>query len=367
MPPGSETTEAAKVGSGKGRLVPLLSLLGLALATGPSAAYVAGGQPPPQLTVVVRRAVPLLDALPQILRASLLAVDSFAVFSDRTDEDFVSLGIFTRSGALVKSLAGNGVSTGLAHLTSLQVSQAGTLWATTLIPAEVAQLNENGLLSVRDLQRLKLAYSLALDEAHGYLYVGGCAPPEHTDVDSPCLLVHQFELNGMKFRRSFLQMDPQVLRNAQVGIQWVHLDVDARGIVWVIDSPAFTLYSIDASSGSITPHPIRSRLAKPAGKLDILAGDSYVRSYIENSSSPDSVFAVQDLVVVAIRRPGDIGTAGYLLEIFDHAGAQIGMDVPAPGKLVGKYGARGMFFGRSAQKGATLIQGVLTNSRPSGR
>lgn len=316
----------------------------------------------PRISVLARRAVHLPGALPQLLRVSLLPDGSFVVFSDRITEDFVSLRVFNSSGALVKDLAGTNVPTGLTRLTSLQVSRDGILWATTFIPAEVARFNQNGLISVSDLPKLKMAYALVLDEVHGYVYVSGCAP-EHPGVNLHCLLVSQFAIDGLKFRKSFLQTDPSVLRNTQFGIQWVPLDVDARGIIWAVDSPAFTLYSIDPASGRVTSSPIRSLMAKSAGKLNPIGGGSYTKKYIEASFSPDSVIAVRDRVVVAVRRPGEISVAGYILEIFDSSGVQIGVDVPAPGKLVGKYGTDGLLFGRSGKNGPILIEGVLSDSR----
>ena len=319
------------------------------------------GPEQPQMSVLVRRTIRLPDALPHLTRASLLPDGSFAVLSERLTEDFVSVGIFSTSGELVKNLAGTSVPTGLARLSSLQVDSGGKLWATTFIPGEVARLNQNGLISVSELPKLKMAYALALDEPHGYVYVSGCVP-ESSSSNSPLLLVHQFAIDGLKFCKSFLHSDPSVVGNTQLGIQWVPLDVDTKGTVWAVDSPAFTLYSIDPVSGRSTAIPIRSQLARPSGKLDPVGGNSYTRKYIYASFTPESVIADGDRIIVAIRQPGEMGAAGYLLEIFDSAGVQIGTDVPAPGSLVGKYGTGGLLFGSMAKSGSTLIEGALSNS-----
>jgi hypothetical protein len=316
----------------------------------------------PEMSVELRRTVRLSGALPQLARASLLPGGSFAVFSERFTENFVSVGIFSTSGELVKNLAGTDVPTGLASLSSLQIDSGGILWATTFIPGEVARLNQNGLISVSDLAKLKIAYDLALDEPHGYVYVSGCAS-ENSRADSPLLLVHQFAIDGLKYRKSFLQTDPSVVGNTQLGIQSVPLDVDAKGTVWAVDSPAFTLYSIDPTSGRSTSIPIRSRVAKPSGKLDPFGDNSYTRKYIYASFTPDSVVVAGDRVIVAIRQPGDISAAAYLLEIFDSAGVQIGVDIPAPGRLVGKFGNGGLLFGSPGKNGPTLIEGALSDSR----
>jgi hypothetical protein len=331
------------------------------IACGLSALGVARDRTQPQISVLVRRAVHLRGGQPQLVRASILPDGSLAVFSERVAGDFLSFGIFSASGDLVKNLAGTDVPTGLARLTSLQSDRSGALWTTTFIPSEVARFNQNGLISVSDLPRLKMAYALALDEPHGYVYVSGCVP-EHPGADASFLLVHQFAIDGLKFRKSFLQTDPTVLGNRQLGIQWVPLDVDANGIVWAVDSPALTLYSIDPASGRYASIPIRSRVAKSSGRLDPFGGDSYVKKYIKSSFVPESVIANGDRVVVAIRQPAETNADRYLLEIFDTAGVQIVVDVPAPGSLVGKFGIKGFLFGRMEKDGPVLIEGVLSNS-----
>jgi hypothetical protein len=317
------------------------------------------GNAQPQISVQVLRAVHLAGSQPLIVQASLLPGGSFAVFSERITEDFTSLGIFSAAGELVKNLAGTNVPTGLSRLSSLHVDRGGILWASTLDPGGVARLNQNGLISAGKLSKLKVAYGLALDEAHGYVYVSG-APVDNPGADSSLLLIHQFAIDDLKFRKSFLQMDPSVLDNGQIGIQSVPLDVDKRGIVWAVDSPAFRLYSIDPVSGRRTSIPIRSRVATPAGKLDPLGGGSYTREYIESAFIPESVIADGNRIIVAIRRPGEITAAHYLLEIFDSTGVQIGVDIPAPGRLVGKY-VGGLLFGGVEKAGATIIEGVLSN------
>jgi hypothetical protein len=279
----------------------------------------------------------------------------FAVFSELATENFVSLGIFGSSGGLVKNVAGTSVPTGLPRLSSLQVDSSGLLWVTTLNPAEVARFNQNGLLSVDTLAKPVVGYALALDQARGYVYVGGCAPLP----GAVCLLVHQYAIDGMKYRKSFVETNPDVLRKAQFPIQWVPLDVDPRGIVWALDSPAFTLYSINPVSGHVASYPIRSRVAVPPGPVPPKGGFAEMAGYFRRSFLPGLVLVTRGRVVISIRRPAG---AGDLLEVFNSAGAQVGVDVAAPGRLVGKDSNGGLFFGRSGENGPVLIEGVLSDS-----
>jgi hypothetical protein len=82
--------------------------------------------------------------------------------------------------------------------------------------------------------------------------------------------------------------------------------------------------------------------------------------YFRRSFFPGLVLVTGTRVIISIQRPAG---AGYLLEVFDLAGAQIGVDVPAPGRLVGKYGKGGLFFGRAGQNGPVLVEGVLSDSK----
>lgn len=323
------------------------------------------GQAEPRLSIVVRRSIDLSAALPQLVRACLLPGNYIAILSQGTTEPAASLGIFRSSGALVKNLAGTNIPTGLSLLTSLQAESDGTLWATTFEPAEVARLNRDGVTSANSLSNLLMAYALVVDQTHGYIYVSGCAA-QHRGPNPYCLLVHQFAINGVKLRRSFLQTDPSVLRNTQFGVQWVPLDVDTTGVVWAVDSPAFTLYSIEPDSGRVTSRPIRSRLAVAPGKLNPVGGSSYTREYLRSSFYPVAVITTGNWVIVAIRRPGQFRFATYLLEIFNSAGVQVGLDIPAPGRLVGKYGGGGVLFGSSGKNGPILIEAVLSGlSQPN--
>jgi hypothetical protein len=346
-------------GSGGPRSVGGFSILCFAFVCSLRAVVASGGQVRPRISVTVRRSISLSAALPQLLRVSVLPNGFFAVFSERADEDVVLAEVFSPSGEPVKRIAGTNVATGLARLSSLEVGSDGIIWATGLIPPELGRLNQNGLVSVNDLPKLEMAYGLTLDESHGYVYVSGCVP-EHPGMDFRCLLVHQFSINGLKFRKSFLETDPSVIANSQFGIQWVPLDVDTRGVVWAADAPAFTLYSIDPAADRPVSFPIHSRAARPPGKLDPLGGRSYTMKYIESSWMLDSIMTIGTRIVVSIRQPGELSAARYLLEVFDSAGVQIGMDIPAPGNLVGKSGTEGLLFGRWSQSGPVLVDAVLS-------
>lgn len=354
--------ETRRCRSGERHIVGGLVALCAVLASVFSVHRIASGQPSSRISVLIRQSVDLTGALPQVLQASVLPNGTFVVFSEPPNGDSESFGIFDSIGRLVKNLAGRGVPTGLTYLSSIRAGRGDIFWATALAPPELAQLNQNGVISATNLPQMRLAYDVALDEAHGYVYVSGCAP-EHPERDFQCLLVHQFTIEGLKFQRSFLETDPAVLRNSQFGIQWVPVDVDIKGIVWAVDSPAFTLYSIDPTSGRSSSVLIASRMVRPAGKLDLSGGDSYTKKYVESLFSPDSVVTVSNAVVVAVRRPGELVAARYILEIFNFSGVQIGMDIPAPGRLVGKYGTSGLLFACKGKNGPTLIEGMLSGLR----
>jgi hypothetical protein len=315
-----------------------------------------------RLRISTRRFITLRGALPRAWQVALLPGGGFAVLSGTFTGNDSLLGIFTRSGVLVKNLAGTSVPAGLGSLTSVYVDGRGDLWVGALMPPEVAQFTRNGLVSVRLVPKLKIEYSLALDEARRYLYVAGC-DPEGPGGNVSCLLVHQFTADGLKLRKSFLQMDPSIVRNMQVTMQSVDIDVDGVGTVWAVDSPALVLYKINPASGHVSRYAIRSQIARPPGKL-IQSGDPrYFGSYIRSLFLPTAVIACGDWVAVCVRRAGDSATAGYFLEIFKSSSEQVGEDVAAPGELVGKGSGDTLLFSKPGKHGPILIEAVIPGSR----
>jgi hypothetical protein len=204
-----------------------LRVLCALVACGLSSVRAGGPQELSRTQVVTQHTVELRGALPVLEQVAAQPGGGYAVFSSLADQDFVSLGIFSSSGGLVKNLAGTSVPTGLPRLTSLEADSRGVLWVTTLHPVKVARFDQNGLLSVDALAKVEVGYALALDEPRGYVYVGGYAGLP----GGACLLIHQFAVAGMRFRQSFLKTNPDVLRKSQFPIQWVPLDVDPHGIV----------------------------------------------------------------------------------------------------------------------------------------
>jgi hypothetical protein len=312
-----------------------------------------------RLRVTTQHVTALRGALPRVWQVALLPGGGFAVLSGTFTNNDSLLGIFTESGVLVKNLAGTSVPTGLGNLTSVNADSRGDLWVGAFLPPEVAQFTRSGLVSVRSVPKLKIEYSLALDEARRCLYVAGC-DPEGSGGSVSCLLVHQFTIDGLKLRGSFLQMDPSVVRNMQVTMQSVDIGIDSGGTVWAVDSPALALYKINPASGHVSRYAIRSQIARPPGKLVQRPDPAYFGSYVRSVFLPTAVIASSDWVAVCVRRSGDLATAGYFLEIFKSSGEQVGEDVTAPGGLVGRGSGDTLLFSKPGEHGPVLMEAVIS-------
>src|SRR5579875_3552232 len=317
-----------------------------------TAARWAGGY-----TLRIARKTMLIGALPRVIFATERPEGRLTVLSGTfSGPDTVSLAQFDLSGRLIGKLAGTDIPTGLSRVEGFRVDHLGDTWVSTLYPPELARFSQGSLISAVLLKAIRITYGLALDETRGRVFVAGCSP--RSKPPGGCLLIHQFTFPGLQYVRSFLPTAPEVLQKRQFSVQTVPIEVGPRGNVWAIDSPAWTLYSIDPSSGRVSSHPIQSRVMPRAGAFDAMGGAEYVRTYMQNAAVPVSIVISGRTVIVCVRRSGH-----FWLELFNLSGAQIGTDVPAPGRLVGTGRGDALLFGASSKGGAQLIRAELRDLR----
>lgn len=169
---------------------------------------------------------------------------------------------------------------------------------------------------------------LALDEPHGFFFLSGCLPM-HTYLDRGCKVVHQYRLKDRKYVGSYVDNDPQIGEKNLLSFSDNALDVDAQGMVWVVDAPLMKLLRLDPGTGKTEGFTVRSALAKPLSKVEPGAD---IEALYGNAYLLERVIAVPGAVVVSIRGP----QSSSLLEVFNPQGRQISVDLKPPGKLVGK-------------------------------
>jgi hypothetical protein len=199
--------------------------------------------------------------------------------------------------------------------------------------------------------------SIAVDEERGFFYLGGCLPAG-IYVDRGCRLVHQYQLKDKKYLRSFLKSDPETVSNGTSRWSDINIDTDPQGRVVAVDAPSFKLLRIDPLSGAEEVFPIRSQKVKPLGTL-VEPNDA--KRHYSSSALVERVVVVAPWVVVAVRRPKD---AGFLLQIFDDQGRQVGIDLDPPGKLVGESSAGGLLFASSTGTGWEIAEFSLVSTPP---
>lgn len=304
----------------------------------------------PQLRLARRSAVALRGALPVVQQVAEPAGGGFAVLSASPSGRAVALGLFGHRGRLLRSLAGEGSKTALGRVTAVQ-SSGRTIWASAFLPPEVAEFSGGHLISVRVLAKPMMAYSLALDPVRALAYVSGLGRP-----GTHGLLVHRFAFPSFRLLGSSLAMDALVRRDRAIVAQWVPMAVGPRGTVWAVDAPALTLYAV-RPSGAIGRYPIRSRIAKPVPPLDP-SGATHARWWA-GAYWPTAIAISGRRVVVCIRRPHG---AGFLLEVFNPSGRQVGTDIPAADRLVGVSREGGLLFARDGSP-PLLLRGRLVGVR----
>lgn len=267
--------------------------------------------------------------------------------SDFENPEAQGLELYGRSGRLIRRLAGYGRSPGSFYrLKDVAVTSGATIWAADVI-GRLTFLDLRGkLLGTKLIQNPGYQVDrLAIDERRGFFFLGGCLPREGF-LDLGCVLVHQYRIRDKAYVRSFLPTDPDVLARNHVALQDVAIALDGMGRVFAADAPALKLHRVDPRSGATKTFPLRSRTLRPPPALD-KTSEAALRAY-ESSDLVARIVVAGGHVVVSVRRPAK---QGFLLAVFNLDGAQVGVDLPSPGELVGKTAEGKLLFARRAGSG----------------
>lgn len=274
--------------------------------------------------------------------------------SDFRNEGTQSIEIYDQQGHFRGKVGTFGRSPGQYYrLKSIAVAADGQIWAADVI-GRVTQFGQDGrVLSTKLIQKPKYhVYGLALDEARGALYLSGCSPKK-VYLDLGCHLVHKYSLGEVAYQRSFLDTDPEAVDKHLLALEDYHLDIDFSGRIWVVDAPILKLFRIDPATSLTQSFPLKSRLAIPVGAIVPSDSTEVHQSIADNSFLVDRVVTTGSYIVVSIRRPK---TTGYILQVFSSNGQQIGVDVNAPGRLVGKTKSGRLYFTSTTSQGFEISE-----------
>jgi hypothetical protein len=286
----------------------------------------------------------------------VLLPDGGFLVRDSGDDDpqAMAIQVFDRQGHYIRAIGSPGNSPGQYYaLASISMGRDGTVWAADA-SGRVTRFSQDGrVLRSTLMQNPTLnVWGLALDEARGVVYLSGCIPTK-TYLDLGCHLVHQYGLADMSFKRSYLDTDPAAIQNHLFSLERYHIDVDAAGRVWAVDSALLELYRIDPLTGRTISAAISSRLAKPLQALNPQDPWDAKKAVRDGSYMVDRVMVAGSRVVVSIKRPNG---AGYLLSIFTLDGHQVAQDVESAAKLVGKTSAGRLYFANRSSNGFEISQ-----------
>jgi hypothetical protein len=253
--------------------------------------------------------------------------------------------VYAHSGSLIRKVGGfgNGPQSFL-RLMSVAAQADGALWSGDFA-RRINRYDPSGKLTGTLLLQkpaLSSLTSLALDESRGVFYVAGCLP-EHVYIDLGCLLVHQYSLKNNEFLHSFVPTDPALLKGNLQPFEATFIDVDGAGNVWAVDAPIFKILRLNPVSGKVTSFPVRSNIARPTLSLPLPkpGEQNQLRAQFDTSFLLWRVLAAGPYAVVSVRKPHD---SGYLLQVFDQTGRQVGIDLASPGELAGRTSAGELIF-----------------------
>jgi hypothetical protein len=273
---------------------------------------------------LVRRTT-LVKATGRIDQAVALPVGGFLVRdADLLKEATQALEVYDSSGRFVRKIGGYGPRPGnYQALKQIALGTDGTVWAADLI-GRLSFFDLGGRLADTKLIQAPgyQVEGLALDEPRGFFYLSGCLPM-NTYLDRGCKVVHQYRLKDRKYVGSYVDNDPQLREKSLLSFSDNALDVDAQGLVWVVDAPVMKLSRLDPGTGKTEGFAVRSALAKPLSKVEPGAD---TEALYRNAYLLERVITVPGAVVVSIRGPQNFS----LLEVFDPQGRQISVDLPPP-------------------------------------
>ena len=261
---------------------------------------------------------------------------------DLRNEENQAIEIFDERGRFIRKVGKFGEGPGqYFRLTSVAISDDGTIWATDLMGRLMRYGSSGQLLGTTLIQRPSYRVtSLALDEKHGAFYLAGCLPKEYY-LNLGCTLVHQYTAKDSRYRRSFLETDKEAVEKNLLPFESYRLDVDDEGNIYAVDCPILKLFRIDPRSARIETLPIKSRVIRSVEALPLGQRPEFYHDAHDKAFLADRVLVSGSAVAVSIRRPHP---GGYVLEIFNRQGHQVGVDVDSPGELVGKGAFGSLFF-----------------------
>lgn len=272
--------------------------------------------------------------------------------ADYSNEAAQVLELYDAYGYLCGQFGSFGRSAGQYYrLKSVVLAEDKTVWVAD-VAGRISRFNLSGwLIDTRLVQKPGYQIDgLTLDEARGVYYLSGCLPKQ-VYLNYGCQLVHQYGLGDGSYRRSFLETDREALEKNLISLEDHQIDTDERGRVYAIDAPLLKVVRFEPDTGEAQAFPVRSRIATPL---------EAVRPGLQNSSDAyqnayllDRVLATGQGFVVSVRKPKG---EGFLLQAFDAGGEQVVVDMPSPGRLVGKTRAGNLLFASKAQAGFEITE-----------
>lgn len=301
------------------------------------------------------RQSPLLKMSGRVSQVHALPGGQFAVRDfDVANEAAQALEIYGLDGRLKKKIGRFGRGPGQYHrLRDIDVSKQGDLWATDVDMRLTRFSLQGAVRETRLVQRPGFpVHDLALDEGRGVYFLAGC-DGEKIASSAGCETIHRYDLKGT-YQRSFLPLDLKTRPMSNVSFEVLSLDLDRAGRVFVVDAPLPILFRVDPITGASERFSVKSKVFLPLPVLPLAQVTAeWQKKTSATFSRLEKVAVVEPYVVVSIRKPTSEVTH---LAVFDTAGRQLAVDLPAPGPLVGSSPAGNLLFARKTPKGFEILE-----------
>jgi hypothetical protein len=297
----------------------------------------------------------LLKTSGRVCQVHALSVGQLAVRDfDLAKEAAQALEIYGLDGRLKKKIGRFGRGPGHYYrLRDIDVSTQGDLWAAD-VDMRLTRFSVQGAVrETRLVQRPGFpVHDLALDEARGVYFLAGC-DGEKMESAAGCETLHRYDLKG-NYQRSFLPLDLKTRPLSTAAFEVFSMDLDRSGRVFMVDGPLPVLWRIEPTTGAVLRFAVKSKVFVPPPAIPLAQiTKEWLSKTVSTFSRLEQVEVVAPYVVVSIRKPTSEVTH---LAVFDTAGRQLAVDLPAPGPLVGSTAAGNLLFARKTPKGFEILE-----------
>ena len=315
----------------------------------------SGADPALNLQIEKTRTLKKLDKS-EVLSVCILANGSIAISDwDLTKSPPDSrLELYGTDGKLIRAVGAMGSGPGkYASLGQLTVDEKDVIWAADTGQRRLSRYGADGALIGSDLI-MSPSFSpsfILLKPEMGKKYLAGCVAKDNNAQKGCSGLVHEYDLIGGKYIRSFLstENDRQWIDRSYRRMQQTFMDAETAKTIYASSFVARGFWMVDIPSGNskFVPIPMLPELPDMGEVAD-------ARKAWETLQTPSHIFQINGYVYLGVRTPGAQGPATQIMK-FDSTGKFLAKTLKTPGILAGKTKEGRLIFTQRSPQGVSVI------------